>query len=194
VLSAGAHVDRFTVNSNRYATSDWRTGAQGVRNQASQGKTRTAALWAQQELRLTVPVTLTIGGRYEWWRAYDGLNYSLAPALSVRQPVRTARGFSPKASLAYAPAPGWTARASIGKAYRFPTVGELYQAITTGSVLTVPDPSLRPERALSQEPAIEHREARGSLRLSFFNEVIRDALISQSAVLVPGSSAAFTYV
>ncbi|WP_374945006.1 TonB-dependent receptor [Sphingomonas sp.] len=193
-LSAGAHLDRFEVNSQRYATVDWLRGAQGARNQASQGKTRTAALWAQDEVRLATPLTLTLGGRYEWWRAYDGFNYSLAPALSVNQPARTAHGFSPKASLAYTAAPGWTVRASFGKAYRFPTVGELYQAITTGTVLTVPDPNLRPERALSEELAVEHRNANGSLRLSLFNETIRDALISQSAVLVPGSSAAFTYV
>lgn len=193
-LSAGAHYDRFEVNSNGYATADWRHGGDGALVQASRGKTRTAALWLQDELRIAGPLRLTVGGRYEWWRAYDGFNYALAPALSRSQPARTARGFSPKASLAYTPVPGWTARLSFGKAYRFPTVGELYQAITTGTVLTVPDPNLRPERALSEELALENADRHGSVRLSFFNESIEDALISQSALLVPGSSTAYTYV
>ncbi|MEG3149565.1 TonB-dependent receptor [Sphingomonas sp. ZT3P38] len=184
-VSAGLHWDRFEVNSNRYATTDWIRGAQGALNQASRGKTRTAAIWAQDEVRIAEPLTLTIGGRYEWWRAYDGFNFSTSPSLSVNQPTRTAHGLSPKASLGYTPAPGWTVRASFGKAYRFPTVGELYQAVTTGTVLSVPNPDLRPERALSEELAIERKDSSGTMRLSLFNESIEDALISQSAILVP---------
>jgi iron complex outermembrane receptor protein len=193
-VSAGVHWDRYTVNSNRYATTDWIAGPQGALNQASRGKTRTAAVWAQDAVRIADPLTLTVGGRYEDWRAYDGFNFSSTPALSVAQPVRTATGFSPKASLAFVPAQHWTVRASFGKAYRFPTVGELYQAVTTGAVVTVPDPTLRPERALSEELAIERRDAGGEVRLALFNESIADALISQSAPLVAGSAVAYTYV
>ncbi len=138
-------------------------------------------------------MTLTLGGRYEEWRAYDGLNFSTSPALSVNQPERRALGFSPKASLEWRPADQWSARLSFGQAWRFPTVGELYQAITTGPVLTSPDPTLRPERARSAELAIERRGGRGSVRLSLFDEVIDDALISQSGPL-PGLTGLFTYV
>ncbi|WP_375397165.1 TonB-dependent receptor [uncultured Sphingomonas sp.] len=194
ILSAGLHWDKFTVKSNRYATTDWIAGGEGALNLVSRGRTQTMALWAQGEMRLAAPLTLTLGGRYEGWRADDGFNYSLSPALSVVQPTRTAAGFSPKASITYQPAANWSVRLSFGKAYRFPTVGELYQAIATGTVLTVPDPTLKPERALSEELALENRDDRGSLRLSLFNESIRDALISQSAPLVPGSSTLFTYV
>jgi len=192
-LSAGAHWDRFAVNSNRYATADWISGSEGTLNQASRGRTQTAAVWAQDEAKIG-PATLTLGGRYEWWQAFDGFNYSLAPGLSVNQPGRRAEAFSPKASLAVTPAHGWVVRLSAGKAVRFPTVGELYQAITTGTVLTVPNPDLRPERAWSQELAVEHRGAGGSARLSLFNEIVSDALIAQSAPLVAGSSALFNYV
>ncbi|OYY89526.1 MAG: TonB-dependent receptor [Sphingomonas sp. 28-66-16] len=194
VLSGGGHWDRYTLDSNRYATTDWRTGATGALNLVSRGKTQTIALWAQDAWTIAPPLTLTIGGRYEWWRAYDGVNFALAPALSVVQPGRRASGFSPKASLAYTPAPGWTARLSFGRALRFPTVGELYQAVTTGTVFTVPNPDLRPEVALSEELAIERRTAKGSVRVSLFNESIEDALISQSAPLLPGSATLYTYV
>lgn len=195
IVSAGLHWDRFEVNSNRYTATDWLRGAEGALNQASRGKTRTAAIWAQDEVRLAEPLTVTIGGRYEWWRAYDGFNFSTAPALSVNQPARTARGLSPKVSLGYTPVPGWTVRASFGKAYRFPTVGELYQAVTTGTVLSVPNPDLRPERALSEELALERKDASGTLRLSLFNESIEDALISQSGPLMVGGTTGFyTYV
>jgi len=193
-LGGGMHWDEYAVNSNRYVTTDWIAGGQGALNLASRGRTRTGAVWAQDVWQIAAPLTLTVGGRYEWWRAYDGFNYALTPALSVVQPTRTAQGFSPKGSLAFAPAEHWTVRGSFGKAYRFPTVGELYQTITTGAFLSVPDPDLRAEQALSEELAIEHQDARGTARLSFFNESIRDALISQSAALVAGSTTLYNYV
>jgi iron complex outermembrane receptor protein len=190
VLSAGAHWDRFVLASNRYATTDWIEGANGALNQQSLGKTRTAALWLQNAWTIVPSVTLTLGGRYEWWRAYDGVNFATSPAISRIQPERTANRFSPKASLAWTPRDGWKVQLSFGQAWRFPTVGELYQVVTTGTVGAVPDPNLRPERARSTELAIERADAKGSIRLSLFNEVVDDALISQSG-LINGRAANF---
>ncbi|WP_267381909.1 MULTISPECIES: TonB-dependent receptor [unclassified Sphingomonas] len=194
VLSGGAHDDRFVVESDRYRTTDWLGGGEGPIDLASRGRTQTRALWAQDAWTLAPPLTLTLGGRYEWWRAYDGYNFALTPALAVVQPERRARGFSPKAALAYAIDPHWSVRASFGEAYRFPTVGELYQTVSTGAVLSVPDPNLRPERALSEELAIERVDAHGSARVSLFAETVADALISQSAPLVAGSGTLYAYV
>lgn len=182
IVSAGAHLDRFDLNSNRYDTTDWIDGGNGTLNLQSKGKTRTAAVWAQDAWTLIPDVTLTLGGRYEWWRAYDGRNYSLAPAIAARQPALTAARFSPKVSLAWNASPNWTARASFGKAWRFPTVGELYQIVTT-PVAAVPNPNLKPERALSEEFSVEHHDDHGTIRVSLFNESIKDALISQTGPL-----------
>ncbi|MEI9927377.1 MAG: hypothetical protein WDN44_06275 [Sphingomonas sp.] len=51
-LGFGAHWDVYAVDSNRYATADWAYGPQGALNLASRGRTRTAALWAQDAIRL----------------------------------------------------------------------------------------------------------------------------------------------
>jgi len=188
-LSFGAHWDQFRIASNRYATTDWIAGAPGTLNLQSRGKTRTAALWAQDALKVTPTVTLSLGGRYEWWRASDGVNFSLSPAISAIQPERSASTFSPKASLAWEPAKGWRAQLSFGQAWRFPTVGELYQIVTT-PVAAVPDPNLRPERARSFELALERKDAKGFVRLSLFSEAVKDALISQSGLLNGGPTVA----
>ncbi|WP_375395010.1 TonB-dependent receptor [uncultured Sphingomonas sp.] len=182
-LSFGAHYDQFTLNSNRYATADWLHGGEGALNLQSQGKTQTAAVWAQDAWELLPAVTLTLGGRYEWWRAHDGINVSLTPAISVVQPARDANNFSPKASLAWDIGQRWTLRGSFGEAYRFPTVSELYQVVTTQVGAAVPNPNLRPERAMSEELALERHDDHGTARLSLFNEQVRDALISQTGIL-----------
>jgi iron complex outermembrane receptor protein len=192
--SFGAHRDRVRLQSHRYAAADWLRGAAGALTQAAEGRTTTGAVWAQQALAVDPRLELTFGARYEWWRADRGHNYSLAPALSVDQPELAREGLSPKASLRWKAAGPWSVSLSAAQAYRFPTVQELYQAISTGPTLSVPDPTLRAERARSAELALERKDERGSMRLSLFGERIRDALISQSAPLVAGSTALFNFV
>lgn len=191
-LGFGAHGDWFALESNRYATTGWIDGGEGALNLRSSGRTHTMALWAQDAWRVLPQLTLTIGGRQEWWRAYDGVNFSLSPAISAVQPERSAARFSPKAALAWDIAEHWTARLSLGQAWRFPTVGELYQIVTT-PVPAVPNPNLRPERARSAELALEHRDVHGNIRLSLFDEVIGDALISQTGPL-NGTATLATFV
>jgi iron complex outermembrane receptor protein len=193
-LRGGAHYDGFRLNSRRFATADWRGGAPGALTQLAQGRTRTLALWAENGFDLADSVQLTLGARYESWRAYGGRNYSLAPALDVGQPGQSAEGISPRASLRWLPARGLSLTLSAGQAWRFPTVSELYQAISTGPSLTVPDPNLRPERGRSAELAGMWTNRSGHVRMSLFGESIRDALISQTAPLVPGSTALFSFV
>lgn len=193
-ISFGAHEDRFVFQNPKYLTSDWIGGAPGALASLAQGKTRTEALWAQDVWRLSDTLKLTLGARWERWRAYDGFNFSASPALSVAQPGLEREAASPKASLAWAPNDAWRLAASYGRASRFPTVTELYQAITTGPTLTVPNPDLRPERANSWELSAERRDSSDHVRISLFQEDLKDALISQNAPLVAGSPTLFSFV
>ncbi|MGA0601860.1 TonB-dependent receptor [Caulobacter sp. KR2-114] len=193
-LSFGFHGDRYRLVSDRYNTSDWIHGSASALAAASLGRTGTVGVWAQDAWSLASDWKLTVGARLEHWRAYDGLNYSAAPALNVAQPEVTATHVSPKASLAWTPSLNWRVTASYGDAYRFPTVQELYQAITTGVVLSTPNPNLRPEHARSGELSLEHGWTGGHARVSAFGEWVDDALISQTAPLVAGSTQLFSYV
>jgi iron complex outermembrane recepter protein len=192
-LHAGAHYDGFTLRNDRFATADWINGAPGTLTQETQGRTRTLALWAEDHWLFAPRLTLILGARYEWWRAFGGRNFSAAPALDVAQPERSAQGLSPKASLQWKPAAKWTVTLSGARALRFPTVSELYQAVSTGPTITVPNPDLKPEKATSAELAIERHIGGGRIRLSLFHEDISDALISQSGPL-PGQTQLFSFV
>ena len=191
-VSFGAHADSYVLNNPTYATPTWNTGPDSTANLYSynRGETRTQALWAQDAWTIVPGAKLTLGGRWETWRALNGYNLATiqTPAGDItatritNQPDVASSGFSPKASLSVTPAPQWEVTTSIGKAIRFPTVSELYQSIIVGSQVIVPNPNLRPENGLSEEIAIERKFVDGKVRLSFFNETIQDALISQTTV------------
>lgn len=188
-LSFGAHHDYARLVSTKYNTADWNAGGNGTVATDARGKTRTVALWLQDVWKLAPTLKATLGGRYEHWRAFDGVNYSLADALNVSQPTLKSSNFSPKASLAWEASSEWLVTGSLGKAYRYPTVGELYQTTTNAAnTLVVPNPDLKPENALSGELAFERSTEKGKQRISLFQEELRDALISYNSAI--GSSSA----
>ncbi|BBD79459.1 TonB-dependent receptor [Aerosticca soli] len=191
-IAFGAHGDRYELDNPTRNLADWRDpDSVGTLYAAGAGKTRTNALWLQDAWRFAPAWLLTVGGREEWWKASDGFNAS--GKVMVHQPTRRADAFSPKATLQWDAAPDWRVTGSLAKAVRFPTVGELYQLVATGSTYTSPNPDLKPERALSGELAIEHAIAQGLVRVSLFQETTRDALIQQTAFLA-GYTAPVNYV
>ena len=184
----GLHSDEYLLDAPKYALANWLSDQPGALQTLSKGQTHTWALWAQDVWAVSQEFKLTLGGRYEWWRAEKGLNFSAAPALNTQQPQIKDEAFSPKAVLAWSPpsgsiGDGWTFKGSVGVANRFPTVSELYQAVTTGTVLAVPNPNLRPERSISSELSAEKDWSDGSVRVSLFDEHVQNALISQTGPL-----------
>jgi iron complex outermembrane receptor protein len=192
-LSFGAHGDQYKLVNPTYNTPNWQNG-QNDTSLASEGNgnTETNALWAQDAWQITPDLKATIGGRTEHWRAFDGINVN--GATTVIQPKESSSNVSPKGTLAWNAGAGWTFTASVGDAYRYPTAGELYQLVTTGTTLTAPNPNLKPEQVWSGEAKAEHKLALGYVRVSFFDEVTTNALVSQYNTLVPGSSTQYQYV
>jgi iron complex outermembrane receptor protein len=204
-VSFGLHADRYHLENPTYKTATWNGGPDATSEYYSnaRGTTRTLAAWVQDAWRFAPQWKLTVGGRLEDWRAYQGYNLSTSTAsatgaitgvVTQQQPELGATKFSPKASLAFEPSAAWLLTASIGQASRFPTVGELYQSSTVGAVPVLPNPTLRPENVLSEELAAEYRLPGGRIRLSLFNENTRDALISQLTTLSDGTGRAASFV
>lgn len=200
-ISFGLHGDQFHLNNPTWLTTNWTSGmasSYGVAASIGQGTTRTQALWAQDAWRISKEFKFTVGGRWEHWVASDGYNQSLgsinangfgstataSSMLPIYQPTLYHTRFSPKGSLQWTPDEDWTITGSIGLANRFPTAKELYNLTTiagASGTLVNPNPNLRPEVALSKELAVERKiGADGSVRISLFDEEVRDAIISQS--------------
>ncbi|WP_022724157.1 TonB-dependent receptor domain-containing protein, partial [Rhodopseudomonas sp. B29] len=192
-ISFGVHADRYYLNNPTYATPTWAGGSDSTSTLYSNGRgaTQTQALWLQDAWKFVPDWKLTVGGRFEHWSATDGVNLGTVQTSSgaitsttiTNQPEIDATRFSPKASLSWMPSAQWEVTGSVGQAYRFPTVSELYQIVQTGLVYSTPNPNLKPENGVSEEIAIQRKFTDGNIRLSVFNEYIRDALISQTGLL-----------
>ena len=203
-VSFGVHGDRYELVNPVFQTPNWQSGPDWSPNvyTDSLGKTQTLAVWAQDAWRFAPQWKLTVGGRLENWRAFDGFNLTtttnantgaITGTTALGQPDLTATKFSPKASLAWEPAKEWQVTASVGVANRFPTVTELYQTVaTTPGVIANPNPNLLPEEQLSTELAIERKFVDGKVRLSLFEDDTHNALISQ-ATAVPGTVLTSTF-
>lgn len=183
-LDVGYHLDHYTLQSTTHNTADWSVGAKGALNASSRGETRTQALYAQDKWQIAPAWALTVGGRAEYWQAYDGRNQTtISNVLNTSNyDERAKTKFSPKLSLSFEPAPAWGFRAAVGQAFRFPTVNELYQALQNGAsaYFVQSNPDLKPEEVISGELTAERRFANGLFRASLFHENKYDALISQT--------------
>jgi iron complex outermembrane receptor protein len=203
-VSFGVHGDRYFLNNPTYATPTWFGGATATSSLYSVGRggTQTTAVWLQDAWRFAPLFKLTLGARLEEWKAFDGFNLSttttaagvITGTTAVSQPGLSAARFSPKGSLSFEPGKEWQVTGSVGVANRFPTVGELYQIVTSGTNIVSPNPNLTPEEALSEELAVERKFVDGKVRLSFFQEDVHNALISQSGNIPPNTVTLFTFV
>ena len=181
-IDFGYHQDNYQLNNLVFNTADWRTEAKGTLNSSSKGNTQTQAIYLQDKWQIDPHWALTFGAREEFWEASNGQNRTTLGTLKTSDYQKvTSTKFSPKISLNYEPVPAWGFRAAYGKAYRFPTVTEMYQQLTTSTNNIIQNnPNLKPEEVNSAELTAERRFANGLIRLTYFNEHRYDALISQT--------------
>lgn len=181
-VSFGYHYDGYRLANDTSSLAQWRRGDDGVMTAANGGSTQTQAIYLQDAWQLDERWRLTTGARYEQWRAFNGAR---ATALaSIGYPDRKESHTSPKVSLAYAASDALTLRLSGARAYRFPTVGELFQGSFNGVSLVNSNPSLKPENDLSRELAAEWYRDNSVTRFTVYRSDTRNALFSQTDTTV----------
>ncbi|MEX3760062.1 TonB-dependent receptor [Paraburkholderia phenoliruptrix] len=181
-LAFGYHYDNYFLDNESYSTNNWRDGAARSFANAFAGKTQTQALYAQDAWRFLPRWKLVYGVRYEDWRAYDGSQ--ALPGTTVALADASQQHFSPKASLSFDVSDDLTLRASVGRAYRFPTVSELFQGQINGSSIINNNPNLKPEDDLSKELTAEWAHWNGIFRFSLFQDDVKNTIFSQTDTTV----------
>jgi iron complex outermembrane receptor protein len=181
-LSFGYHYDGYRLKSDVFDLDTWQHGDPGTQTSRYGGSTQTQALYAQDAWQLAERWQLTYGLRYERWRAFNGVLGSAD--VDLRYPARRESHPSPKLSLAYQLADDLRLRFSLARAYRFPTVGELFQGSISGVAIVNNDPNLKPESDLSRELSAEWYRGNGVARFSLYQSDTRNTLFSQTDVTV----------
>ncbi|MCS7169644.1 MAG: TonB-dependent receptor, partial [Candidatus Kapabacteria bacterium] len=124
LLTAGLHGIANIVESELY----------GNRRQA------VGALYGQLELGAQRSIGLTAGIRTDWERTYG----------AARQHIE----LSPRIGLTYASWFGPQFRATLGRAFRAPTVAERFATVRAAGFVVQPNPELKPERAWTAEVGV----------------------------------------
>lgn len=187
-LAAGGSANLYATDATTYTLGHWRSDDDRDFSTRTFGKTRNLAAWAEVRVPLD-PVTVTLGARYEDWRAFEGGLTALGTGPLAGQEVagrydsRHAAGFQPKASLEWAIDPETSLQLSLASATRFPTVGELFQGSlkSDGSFDEESfDPNLKAERSTDANLLLARDFGTFKLTGSVFWQRVRNAIFSFS--------------
>jgi iron complex outermembrane receptor protein len=196
----GAHILDFGLQQDSYTlryrmsniTGNWIADPAGALASQVGGKTRLLSAHAQDAWAFAPLWKTVLGLRAEQWRADSGLTVFPPPAPTVANPnpanpttsyaSHSENALSPKAALSYQATPDLVVKASIGRAVRMPTVGELYGATSSTNSAYVNDPTLKPEKSWTSELTAEKDLGSALLRMTFFTEDTHDALYSQTTL------------
>jgi len=133
--------------------SDYTTG-KTIQNLGSQDY---FALFLQDEIFFGEKAVINIGGRYDRFDNHHGSQYQ-----SDRTPdttdyeSKTFSAFSPKIGALYNISNNLSFRSSIGKAFRAPSLYELYSTLYASKIY-YSNPDLKPEKVLSYEAGFDYK-------------------------------------
>jgi outer membrane receptor protein involved in Fe transport len=147
----------------------------------SGGRERTVGVFGQDLIRITPRWLLTLGMRGDRWRNYDALSSSRplpaqTPVTNIRFADRIETAFSPRVSLLHKLTGNTSLMASGYRAFRAPTLNELYRSFRVGNVLTLANDKLRAERLTGGEAGASFAafDKKLNVRGTFFwSEIIR---------------------
>ncbi len=119
------------------------------------GRQRRSGFFVQDLFSISSRWQLSVNARYDNWRDSSGASVSKALATGVVTPgffpARSQNAFSPRLSLVFRPKEQLSLRASVYRAFRAPTLNELYRAFRVGNVQTLANETLIAERLTGGE-------------------------------------------
>lgn len=178
ILTFGGFLGHNAGQMDEYGRTNWKDeGSRTDLTYRSKGKDRTFAIFAQDEIMILDNLTLYVGVREDWWKTYDGYVFQLGAAgYPIDYDSNSESSFSPKASLVYNPFNGTTFRVSAGKAFRTPTIVELYRTWTAPNGITYAgNPNIEPETTISWDIGAEQALWKGAkIKATYFENYMKD--------------------
>ena len=145
------------------------------------GREHTTGVYFEDLIKIGARVFINAGGRFDYWR--NGAAFSASRPISAASPTnvtvfpdRTETAFSPQLSALYKVSSHFSLIASAARAFRAPTLNELYRSFRVGNVLTQANEKLLAERLTSGEAGARVSAVNEKLRFRgafFWNRVDR---------------------
>ena len=159
------------------------TAGRASRFDSAGGRQRRAGLFAQDIISISTKWQLAASARIDQWRDSSAAAVQRALSTGVMTPrffePRSATAFSPRLSLLYRPTEGLTLRAATYRAFRAPTLNELYREFRVGDTLTRANEKLTAERLTGGEVgAAWNLAGRTHLRLTGYWTETRDPIVN----------------
>jgi outer membrane receptor protein involved in Fe transport len=168
------------------------------------GYQQTTGVFGEDLIQLAPRWMLTVSARFDDWRNYDSSSICtivgagskcpdangvlMTNPTNVSFPNRSYNAFSPRAGLVHQMNANVSWSASIYRAFRAPTLNELYRGFRVASNQTNPNPNLLAERLTGGEASLavngfsQRLQVRGTF---FFNEIINPVSTVSCAVKNP---------
>ncbi len=179
ILTFGGFYRREYANTKEKYLTNWKDEDSTVSlKYQSKGKTRTFAFYIQDEIALRDNLTAYIGFRQDWWKTWDGYVNQVGTAGYPKEyESNSESAFSPKFAIVYKPFKGTTLRGSIGKAFRPPTIYDLYRTWTWWGTTYAGNPNLSPETLVAYDIGIDQKLWRGAkVSLTYFHNYFDDLI------------------
>ena len=149
-----------------------------TKNTFAGGHQLTIGLFAEDLIALRPSWSLTLSARWDHWRNFDAVlkcePFSSPCAPLTAYPNRSYDAFDPRAAIIHQFNSHVSWSASVYRAFRAPTLNELYRSFRQGTVTTDANPTLRAERLTGGETGVDvstlnqRLEVRGTF---FYNQV-----------------------
>ncbi len=151
------------------------TAGKHTRNNASGGRQRILG-WFGEDLVRFDKWTIILGGRFDDWNNFNASSIctpfsgTCAASPSTLYPSRSDFAFSPRLSVLRSFSRNVSVTGSMYRAFRAPTLNELYRSFRVGNVLTLNNPFLDAERLTGAEAGVNvtTMERKLDLRGTFF--------------------------
>lgn len=164
-------------------------------NNIAGGHQRYSGFFAEDIFRIRQKWTVILGFRFDDWQNFNASSIRLpvstaGPAVATYFPDRTETAFDPRLSVLRALNRNISVTASAYRAFRAPTLNELYRSFRLGNVLTDSNAALRAEQLTGAEAGVnvtalnQKLELRGTFFWSDIVNPIENVTLSSTASLI----------
>jgi outer membrane receptor protein involved in Fe transport len=160
-----------------------------IADTAAGGRQRTLGFFLRDSIQLHPHWTLSATGRFDFWQNYDAFSARLpigpGATTNTRFPDRSEKSFSPRLSLLYRASDHIAFTASGYRAFRAPTLNELYRAFRVGNILTQANENLRAEHLAGGEGGLRITAGRARISTVFFWTIVTGAIANRTLEVTP---------